>query len=156
MVRYAGVGYHTEWVEANKPWLLARWAKYILAFELTHFGAVCLPKLAIVRFYLRIFQWTGGRMRAAAAAVQVLLVAAWLVSCVVAGLQCRPLAFWWDPTVPGGGWCIDIEAFFHAQAIASPVLDCLVVALPIPTICSLSLAPLKKMELIFIFAVGSL
>lgn len=154
-VRYAGVGYRTEWIELHKPWLLEVWAKYIIAFEFIHFGAVCLPKMAIVCFYLRMFQWRG-RMFAAAAAVQLLLATVWFVSCVVAGLQCRPLAFWWDRTLPGGGTCIDITAFFRAQAVASPVLDCLVIALPVSTICGLRLAMRKRTELIFIFAVGSL
>lgn len=155
LVRLAGVGYHIEWVELNEPSVLPTWAKYILAFEFAHFGAICLPKMAIVSFYLRIFQWRG-RMLGASVAVQLLLVATWAASCAAAGLQCRPLASWWDPAPLPGAACIDIEAFFHAQSVASPVLDCLVIALPIPTICGLSLAPRKKMELIFIFSVGSL
>lgn len=138
----------------HNPSALITWAKCILAFEYVHFTAVSLPKMAIIFFYLRLFQWQD-RMLQASKIVLCLLVGTWFASCVTATVQCTPIAFWWDKTIPNGR-CIDIQAFFHAQAITSPILDGLVIALPIPTVWKLTMAPLKKVELTLTFAVGSL
>lgn len=80
LVQYAGVGHHVEWVELNNPALLTWWAKLILATELLHFTAVSLPRMAIITFYLRIFQWKGWMLETCKA-LMLLLVAVWFAMC---------------------------------------------------------------------------
>lgn len=154
MIESGIIGHHADWVALHAPYIFPLWAKCILTFEYLHFTAVGLPKLAIVALYLRVFQWQGTMQRAAHAVV-ALLIATWLASVVTATLQCRPLEFWWDPTVPGGV-CVDMQTFFRAMAVASPVLDIFVVALPVSTVWGLRIAARKKVELMFILTVGSL
>ncbi|KAK7710316.1 hypothetical protein SLS64_005901 [Diaporthe eres] len=62
MTKIAGVGYHEKWVTNTNPSQIVRWAQLLLIFEFLHFAGVALPKLAIIFFYIRVFNWKG-RMR---------------------------------------------------------------------------------------------
>ncbi|KAH8890288.1 integral membrane protein [Thozetella sp. PMI_491] len=153
MVEIGGVGQHVEAVEERNPALLVGWAQTILAFEIVYFTSVALPKMAIVFLYLRIFVWKGG-MRTAAHILLAALAATGFSLVMTACFQCRPLAFWWDRTIPGGT-CIDVQTFFHAQAIPGIILDLFVMALPVRTIWQLKLPLHKRLALLFIFLVAS-
>jgi hypothetical protein len=154
IVQIGGVGQHLVAVEARDPALLVEWAKCLLAFEIVYFTSVALPKMAIVCLYLRVFNWKGG-MRTAAMTLLAVLAATGLSLVITACFQCRPLAFWWDRTIPGGT-CIDIQLFFHAQSIPGFVLDIFIMALPIQTIWSLKLPLYRRVALLAVFLVASL
>lgn len=154
MVRVGGVGRHVEFVEEFHPALLTGWAKCILAFELIYFASIALPKMGIVCLYLRIFNWKG-MMRTISYALLAVLAATSLSFILTACFQCTPIAFWWDRTIPGGR-CVDVQAFFHAQAIPGFVLDLFIMALPMQTIWGLKLPTHKRIALVGIFMVGSL
>ncbi|TDZ28387.1 Satratoxin biosynthesis SC1 cluster protein 4 [Colletotrichum spinosum] len=153
MVRVGGVGRHVEFVEEVHPALLAGWAKCILAFEIVYFASVALPKMGIVCLYLRVFNWKGA-MRVVALVLLGVLAATSVSFIVTACLQCTPIAFWWDRTIPGGR-CVDVQAFFHAQSIPGFVLDFVIMALPMKTIWGLKLPTHKRIALVGIFMVGS-
>ncbi|WQF78866.1 hypothetical protein CDEST_03880 [Colletotrichum destructivum] len=153
MVKVGGVGRHVEFVEEFHPALLAGWAKCILAFEIVYFASVALPKMGIVCLYLRVFNWKG-TMRTVAHALLATLAATSVSFIVTACLQCQPIAFWWDRTIPGGR-CVDVQAFFHAQSIPGFVLDFVIMALPLGTIWGLKLPMHKRIALVGIFMVGS-
>ncbi|KAL8337700.1 hypothetical protein RB601_006853 [Gaeumannomyces tritici] len=153
MTRVGGVGHHVKYLEQHEPAKLTGWAQCILAFELIYFVSMCLPKMAIVFLYLRVLNWKGP-MRTLAFVVLGLLVATSLAFFVTACFQCRPIAFWWDKSLPGGV-CIDVQAFFHSQAIPGIILDAIVIALPLQTVWELKLPVAKRIALVLIFAVGS-
>ena len=152
MTKVAGVGYHEEWLNITNPSQIVRWAQFLLVFEFLHFGGVTLPKLAILFFYIEWFHWKG-RMRIICYTTMGLLVATWLGSTLAACLQCRPLAFWWDKKIQGGT-CFDTQLFFRAQAITSPVLDAVILVLPVRSIWGLNLPESKKIELLLVFSVA--
>lgn len=152
MTKIAGVGHHEEWVTNTNPLQIVRWAQLVLIFEFLHFAGVALPKLAIIFFYIRVFNWKG-RMRTICYTAMGLLVATWLGSVLAACLQCRPLAFWWDKTIQGGT-CFDVQLFFRAQAITSPILDAAILALPVRSIWGLKLPESKRIELLLVFGVA--
>ncbi|KAK7714034.1 hypothetical protein SLS63_011838 [Diaporthe eres] len=152
MTKIAGVGYHEKWVTNTNPSQIVRWAQLLLIFEFLHFAGVALPKLAIIFFYIRVFNWKG-RMRTICYTAMGLLVATWLGSALAACLQCRPLAFWWDKTIQGGT-CFDVQLFFRAQAITSPILDTVILALPVRSIWGLKLPESKRIELLLVFGVA--
>ena len=155
MVRVGGVGRHVDFLEENDPSKLEGWAKCILAFEIIYFVSMALPKMAIVFLYLRVLNWKGS-MRTVAHVLLALLAATGFSFIITACFQCRPIEFWWNRERVGGGTCIDVQAFFHAQAIPGIVLDLVIMALPLRTIWSLKLATAKRVGLLMIFAVGSL
>ncbi|KAL8393792.1 hypothetical protein RB599_006027 [Gaeumannomyces hyphopodioides] len=154
MTRVGGVGHHVEYLERHDPAKLTGWAQCILAFELIYFVSMCLPKIAIVFLYLRVLNWKGP-MRTLAFVVLGLLVATSLSFFLTACFQCQPIAFWWDKKLPGGGTCIDVQAFFHGQAIPGIILDVIIIAMPLQTVWELKLPVAKRIALVLIFAVGS-
>ncbi|KAK8070489.1 hypothetical protein PG997_010692 [Apiospora hydei] len=153
MTYVGGVGRHVEHLEKTDPTKLEGWAKCLLAFEMVYFTSMALPKMAIVFLYLRVFNWRGA-MRTWAYVIQTLLAATSLSFVLVACFQCRPLAYWWDRTIPGGV-CIDVQLFFHAQAIPGIIMDCFIMGLPLSTIWGLQLPTAKRVALALIFAIGS-
>lgn len=154
MIKVAGVGYHIEAVEARDPSILVAWAKCIFAFEIAYFATFTFPKMAIMFLYLRIFCWRG-TMRVISYVLLGFLAATGLSLVIAACLQCRPLAYWWDPSIPDGT-CINVQALLHAQSVPGFVLDVVIIALPMPTISKLKLPLSKKIALGLIFAVASL
>ncbi|KAK2035581.1 integral membrane protein [Colletotrichum zoysiae] len=153
MVKVGGVGRHVEYVEEFHPELLAGWAKSLLAFELVYFTSVALPKMSIVCLFLRVFNWKGA-MRTTAYVILGALAATSLSFVLTACFQCQPIAYWWDRTIPGGR-CIDVQAFFHGQAIPGFLLDFIIMGLPLKTIWALKLPLHKRLALVGIFMVGS-
>lgn len=64
----------------NDPALFTSWARLILATEFIHFTAVSLPRMAIIAFYIRIFEWKENMLEISKA-VMLLLVAVWFAFC---------------------------------------------------------------------------
>lgn len=153
MVHVGGVGRRFAVIQATDPSLLVGWAKCIYAFEILYYITVALPKMGIVLMYMRVFNWRGV-MRGLAIAVLCLLAATFTSFVITACLKCRPIAYWWDRTIPGGK-CINVQAWFHAQTIPGIILDFVIMALPLRTIWGLGLPMPKKIALVGIFAVGS-
>ncbi|KAH8841700.1 hypothetical protein MCOR27_010417 [Pyricularia oryzae] len=148
-----GIGRHIESVERDTPWQVRGWAISIFAFEIGYFTSVAFPKIAIICLYLRIFNWTGPKRYFALALI--FLNAALATSlAIVACFQCRPLAFWWDKSIEGGS-CIDIQTFYHAQALPGLLLDLGVIALPLQSIWRMNLPFFRKVALGMIFVIGS-
>jgi hypothetical protein len=154
MVHVGGVGRRVAFVKMTNAKLLEGWAKCILAFEILYFATVALPKMGIVLMYMRIFNWKGA-MRGLACVVLGLLAATSISFIITACFQCRPIAFWWDRSIPGGK-CINVQAFFHAQSLPGIILDFIIMALPLHTISGLNLPVHRKVALMGVFAVGSL
>ncbi|KAK7974301.1 hypothetical protein PG990_011098 [Apiospora arundinis] len=154
ITKVGGVGRHVEFLEEHDPIQLEGWAKCLLAFEMVYFTSMSLPKMAIVFLYLRVFNWQGA-MRTSAYILLGLLAATSLSFVLVACFQCRPIAFWWDKKLPGGGVCIDVQQFFHAQAIPGIILDVFIMTMPLSTIWALQLPTAKRVALALIFAIGS-
>jgi hypothetical protein len=152
MTKVAGVGHHEDWVNNMNPKELVRWAELVLILEFIHFAGAALPKLSILAFLLQMFNWRG-KTRTACYVTMGLVVLIWLASTVATCFQCRPLAFWWDKSIPGGT-CFDVDAFLRGQAITNPVLDAVIVLLPIRSIWALQLPERKRIELLFVFGVA--
>lgn len=70
-------------------------------------------------------------------------------------LQCIPMAFLWDKTIPGGK-CMNQQAFFIGSAVMNIFSDCAVLVLPIPMVWGMQTNTRKKVALIFLFSLGIL
>ncbi|KAI6361155.1 hypothetical protein MCOR25_006526, partial [Pyricularia grisea] len=148
-----GIGRHADAVERDTPWQIKGWGISIFAFEIGYFTSVAFPKTAIICLYLRIFHWKGPKRYCAM--VLIFLNAALALSLVlIACFQCRPLAFWWDKSIEGGS-CIDIQTFYHAQALPGLILDLGIIALPLQSIWRMNLPFFRKVALGMIFMIGS-
>lgn len=88
----------------------------------------------------------------------------WAVGAFVAGLtvsgagvsigQCVPIAFAWDPTIPGGS-CVNYGLLVLIAGVLNVVTDLVILVLPIPSVLRLQISKQKKYLIIFTFAMGS-
>jgi hypothetical protein len=68
---------------------------------------------------------------------------------------CRPIAMGWDLTITDGT-CIDRPALYEATAAFGVVVDCLIIAIPIPMVLRLQMSRSKKVGLVLMFILGSM
>ena len=152
MTKYAGVGRHLLALEATDPVKVVNWAKFLIAVEWIYLAAVTLPKLSILSMYLRVFTTKPYRMSAYILAV--ILVLTFLVGGLTGSLGCQPLAFFWNPTIPGGH-CININAFFRWISLPNILTDVAMLVLPQPLIWNLQISRNQKIGLTVTFLTGS-
>ncbi|MCJ1481570.1 hypothetical protein MMC06_001729 [Schaereria dolodes] len=67
-------------------------------------------------------------------------------------MECQPLARVWNKSIPGS--CLDLTAFWYANAAASILTDLVILALPMPKIKALQLPIRQKVGLFMVFALG--
>lgn len=123
------------------------------ANQLIYHPILALTKLSILSLYHRLS--VSGSFRVW---VNIMIGAniALTVSIFFADLlQCTPIAFTWDSTVPGGK-CMDQKAFFIGSAALNIASDFAVLLLPIPMVWSLKINIRKKIALISLFSLGGL
>jgi len=152
MVTWAGVGTHLIANIFKDPSRLRHEAQGLLIMEWTYGLAVCLPKLAILELYLRIFLSRSFRM---ACYVTIgIVVATFVATGLTATFQCTPIAFQWDKNIKDG-YCIDELAFFRWCSLPNVITDVVLLVLPIPIVLRLHATTQKKLELVGIFVCGS-
>lgn len=76
-----------------------------------------------------------------------------LATYIVALLICKPLAYTWDNSIPGGH-CGSREKLYLWHGIQNLLHDIILVAMPMPLLWKLHLPTGKKVSLIVIFAMG--
>ncbi|KAF2811144.1 uncharacterized protein BDZ99DRAFT_344380, partial [Mytilinidion resinicola] len=149
-----GVGYHVVAVAKNTPWKLKTWAKFTFIIPLTYLPAIAMPKLSILCLYLRIF--SEPIHRAVCWITAGLIVANCIGSMVPAFVICVPLEFLWNQNLPGGGHCIDIDAWYRWSSLMNILTDLIMLGLPIPVIIKLHVSRNVKVGLAITFATGSI
>ncbi|KAL8690594.1 MAG: hypothetical protein Q9218_003998 [Villophora microphyllina] len=127
------------------------------AFEFFWAIALVFIKLSILVFYRRLFpqQNTSTKWRICHLLLCVASVILGLISVFGSAFQCTPVAFFWDPTIPGGH-CINFSAFARFTSTLNIVTDVLILAMPIPIVWSLHLEKSKKIGVCGLFLLGGL
>ena len=69
-------------------------------------------------------------------------------------VQCTPLERIWNHAVPGT--CINLTAFWYANASANMIGDFLILGLPMPVVRRLQLPKRQRLGLMMVFALGGL
>lgn len=111
-----------------------------------------LTKISILLLYLRIFitDWFQRTCR-----IFIAIVIAFTFGTVISSVfQCAPIAFAFDKTKKGT--CIDLTAFWYANAAFNILSDITIILLPVPVVKKLQLPPQQKVLLCGIFAIGLL
>jgi hypothetical protein len=108
-------------------------------------------KVSILDLYIKIFQnYIFIRVCYAYLALQVL----WLIGALLnTTLMCRPLAFWWDKSIPGGK-CGSLLKSYYAAHVIIFVLDFGLAVLPIPILWNLHMDRKRKFGVISMFSIG--
>ncbi|KAM0794239.1 hypothetical protein BDR22DRAFT_776243, partial [Usnea florida] len=152
MTKYGGVGRHLPALELTDPSKVVKWAKFLIAAEWIYLAAAVLPKLAILSMYLRIF--TARSYRMSVYVLAAVLIMTFLAGGLTGSLGCQPLAFFWNPTIPGGH-CININAFFRWISLPNILTDIAMLVLPQPLIWTLQITRRQKIGLTVTFLTGS-
>ncbi|KAL4806820.1 hypothetical protein BDV18DRAFT_159989 [Aspergillus unguis] len=126
--------------------------KTILPLEALYGIVMSLVKTSIMLFYLSIF----GTKRSFRISTTITMVIVWLwaISVILETmLLCRPLAYNWDTTIPGGK-CGNRNATYVVAGTLNLVTDLMVMLLPVPHIWTLKLNLAKKIALTSVFCMG--
>lgn len=109
-----------------------------------------LTKLSILCLYLRIFSQTWFRRTCWTC---VVLIFAYAISSIVATIfQCTPIPRFWNRKLPGT--CIDVTAFWYANAIYNIITDIVILASVPPVVWKLRLPQRQKLGLTVVFGLG--
>lgn len=123
--------------------------------EWTYFLELCLLKMSMLFFYLKIFPTKGVRMLLWGT---VAYNALWgVVFVLIAIFQCRPISHNWTGwNGAGSGTCLDSNAIAWSNGITSIVLDFWMLAIPLAQLRTLQLHFRKKLGVAVMFCTGTL
>lgn len=116
--------------------------------------SVIAIKLSVLIFYHRIFPMRA--FRNISIAIGVLSIVWFIIYVFLIAFLCRPLAFWWDKSIPGGK-CIDAKASaYYGTSPLDIVTNFAILILPLPYLWKLQMQRAKKIAISFIFLLASL
>ncbi|KAF2787628.1 hypothetical protein K505DRAFT_367182 [Melanomma pulvis-pyrius CBS 109.77] len=126
--------------------------KLLIAVQCLYAISLGLVKVSICLFYNRIFDFRSFHI---ASWTIIAVVISWISAVIVyAFVTCRPLAFFWDPTIQGGS-CVSHPVIpYIVLGVLDVVVDIFILALPLPLLCKLRVSPGDKVALFCIFGAG--
>ena len=74
---------------------------------------------------------------------------------LTAFLHCRPLAFYWDRSIPNG-YCASDNVVAYSITSVDVIFDVVVLILPVPWLWGMHMPAPKRMAVIGLFILGSL
>lgn len=74
---------------------------------------------------------------------------------LTAFLHCRPLAYYWDRSIPNG-YCVNDNLIGYSITGANIVTDLVVLVMPIPWLWGMNMTVPKRMAVVGLFILGSL
>lgn len=155
-VIYGGVGLHANRVKAEDPHKLVTWAKMAFILAFMYPPAVALPKLSILALYFRVFDTRVNPIsRIICWVIGTIIVGNCAANVLVTFGMCRPIAYLWNSTIPGG-MCFDINAWWRWASLANILTDVVMLVLPVPTILRLQVPKKVKAGLAVTFTTGSM
>lgn len=149
----AGIGYdHVKTIAAvYGPAPITKLLTLVIPLQFLWVLSLSCTKISILLLYLRIFPvtWVIWASRGT-----MLVIVLWAIATILAGsLICRPFAFNWDQTIPGGH-CGDQVQSFTATGVVNLITDFFVLIIPMPLLYKLQMALYKKATLIIVFGLG--
>ncbi|KAH6665360.1 CFEM domain-containing protein, partial [Plectosphaerella plurivora] len=133
---------------------LTAFGRWFYIMQILYFSAIALLKLAILTFFLRIFQYTPIKIPIIMTIIFSALFG--IIFVVIAIFLCSPISyFWtkWDEEHEGS--CMNINAFAWANGAISISLDIWMLVLPLLQISSMNLKWQKKLGVALMFGVGT-
>ncbi|KAF1843772.1 uncharacterized protein K460DRAFT_378830 [Cucurbitaria berberidis CBS 394.84] len=152
MVEKAGTGRHMALILSTDPAKIPEHFKGIMVQEVLHPAAVAFPKLTVVLLYLHIL--TNRYERFVAKLLIFLIFATWFSFTIAVMFQCKPFAFNWDKTIPGGK-CFNVQFFSNSSSVPNIATGLAVLVLPSRVLWGLRISIGRKVGLLLIFLTGS-
>ena len=120
--------------------------------QLFYKSCILCTKESICFLYLRLFNVGHRRFRRTVIASMAFIALYYVIATILTIFECTPVKKSWDKPLPGT--CLDLQAFFFANAAFNVITDVLVMALPIPVIAKLQIKRRQRLGLALIFFVG--
>ncbi|KAL8858879.1 MAG: hypothetical protein Q9178_004557 [Gyalolechia marmorata] len=134
-------------------WLILFALLYFAGSVFFNTGAPAL-KLSILVFYHRIFPVQ--KFMVSCIIIGVVVIGWFIASVVSTFLICRPVAYWWDKSIPGGH-CINATTIHFSVVSPADILTNLaILALPIPWLWGLQMQKRKKWAITIIFLLDTI
>ena len=117
--------------------------------------AIALPKLSAIALYFRMFETKrkASRVWIILLWLTLALTIAWAIALFLATLlQCRPIATFWDPTIPG--YCLNSAQIFIATGVIDAILQIMILLLPVPPLIEMNMERSTKVMVLLLFLVG--
>ncbi len=115
--------------------------------------SITATKLSILFFYNRIFPSRTFYIVCLITGVASILW--WIGLMLTAFLHCRPLAYYWDRSIPNGH-CVNNNLIGYTITSFNIVTDFVVLIMPIPWLWGMNMAIPKRMAVVGLFVLGSL
>ncbi|KAL5358394.1 putative plasma membrane protein Pth11-like protein [Aspergillus floccosus] len=132
--------------------LLIRTLKLYFVAQILYKINMGLTKISILLLYLRLFVQRWVRVTCW---TWIGIIVAFTTGTVVSSIaQCSPIQYAFDKTITPRGACINLTAFWYANAVFNITSDLVLIALPVPVISNLQLPLKSKIALCGIFAMG--
>lgn len=128
--------------------------KIIYAIQLTYNTVLTLVKCSIVSFYLRLATVDSTFRRLCKATIQFIAVL-YVISQLVAIMQCLPIKANWDLTENIPKQCINTLVYYYTNAAINIIVDIWILVLPIKTLSGIKRPTRDKIVLLVIFGVGA-
>jgi hypothetical protein len=156
IVKLGGAGQHVEAVLIQDPTggIVMTRNKIDKAVELIDLAAITGSKLVILCLYMRIFN-TDRRYQIATYLVGSIIVLTWLAAFILSFSICKPFAFQWDHSIPGGK-CGDIMGTYAFISVPNITTDLMMLVLPLPALYRLHVDFATKVGLFATFLTGSM
>lgn len=127
--------------------------KSIYALQMLYFSAAALPKISMCLLYLSIFISRPARL--ATHLVLWVLVVNWVVWIAVTLFQCRPFAYQWNKSIPGGR-CVSLVAIYKASSAPNIATDVAILVLPVKMALQLRVSWSRKLGVLVVFSIASM
>ncbi|KAF2000377.1 hypothetical protein P154DRAFT_435018 [Amniculicola lignicola CBS 123094] len=152
-VKVGSTGRHAIFILQTDAKRMPSGLKISKVAEYSYTAGVACPKIAVLILYVRIFK---ARPFLIGCYCAFALVAATVLSgFVLSSISCKPFAYFWNPSIPGGK-CIDITAAYRYMSFPNIATDVIILVLPILPIMKLQVDLAKKIGLVITFATGSI
>ena len=119
-----------------------------------YFTVLCLTKVSVLSFYLRIFPHQ--RFRWAAYAALAFVVIPTIVFLFIQIFQCIPVRYVWEAWLGEGGeyHCISLNTLAFTAGAFSVAQDVVILVLPLPWLLNLNIKSRSKAGIIVMFSLG--
>ncbi|PYH40576.1 uncharacterized protein BP01DRAFT_272576, partial [Aspergillus saccharolyticus JOP 1030-1] len=153
VITHGGAGRHVQAVIQDNPSKIIIRGKLLYALSWLSAFSNTFSRTSILVLFRRIFP--PGVTRIVTDLTIAYLVLFVLAQAVVGLTECRPLAYFWDRNLPGGGWCLDQFLFYRMSGLLNIVADVIILVLPIPTVWTLHASLARRTGIALVFLSGS-
>ncbi|KAM5476322.1 hypothetical protein MauCBS54593_001007 [Microsporum audouinii] len=124
------------------------------ALQMLYRVTINMTKLSILLLYRKIFDTERFRFKLICDILFIYIILYTIATFLVTIFQCDPIPKAWSRAIPGS--CINLTAFWYANAALHTLTDVMILILPMPVIKGLKLPQRQKLALIVVFALGVL